>query len=187
MPDVSGDAKFYTEVWGLAPVAEEKGSVYLRGTGRVSPHSRAASAAQTELLSITFSARSKADVDALHAAVVAAVPATGADAVTAPAPLAAPGGGYGFAFKDPQGRIFRIVSGDARHADAKPAADRPERLSHVVLNSTDVALATRFFVDALGFKFSDRHASWISSAATATTTASPSPMRKPIRCITSLS
>ena len=152
VPDVVADAKFYTEVWGLATVAEHRGAVYLRGTGAyhhiLALHPRPT----TELIGITLAARSRADVDALHAAVTA----TGAGSATSPAPVSEPGGGYAFAFKDPEGRIFRIIADDARHSDAVPVADRPERLADVVLNSADASQATKFIVDALGFKVSDR-------------------------------
>ncbi|MGB7541168.1 MAG: VOC family protein [Burkholderiales bacterium] len=152
VPDVAADAKFYTEIWGLAMVAEHRGAVYLRGTGAyqyiLALHPRP----KTELLGITLAARSRADVDALHAAVTA----TGVRSATLPAPVSEPGGGYAFAFKDPEGRIFRIIADDARHSDAARVPDRPERLAHVVLNSADASAATKFAVDALGFKISDR-------------------------------
>ena len=152
VPDVAADTKFYTGLWGLAQVAEREGTVYLRGTGEfhhlIALHPRPAA----EVVGITFTAGSKDDVDALHSAVKAA----GVAALTAPAPIAEPGGGYGFAFKDPEGRNLRVVSGDIRHADATRTADRPERLSHVVLNSADVPCSTKFYTEVLGFRLSDQ-------------------------------
>jgi hypothetical protein len=56
---------------------------------------------------------------------------------------------------DPQGRILRFVHGDERHADAA-RSDAPSRITHVVFNSADVAVAQRFFEEALGFRLSDR-------------------------------
>ena len=51
---------------------------------------------------------------------------------------------------------MRFVHGDHQHADAKPVADRPLRLAHVNLNSTDVDAATAFYENALGFRLTDR-------------------------------
>jgi len=150
--DVPASARFYTEIWGLAPAGSGRDAVYLRGTGEaqyvVALHRRP----NPELLGITFSARSSADIDGLHAVVKRA----DAGPIGAPAAIAEPGGGYGFAFKDPEGRIFRAVAGDARHADENPTPGRPHELSHVVLNSADVPRATAFFVDVLGFRLTDQ-------------------------------
>jgi len=150
--DVSASARFYTEVWGLAPAGSDRDAVYLRATGAahhvVALHRRP----NPELLSITFSARSRADVDALHAALKRADEGP----VEAPAAITEPGGGYGFAFKDREGRIFRAIAGDARREDAGAAPGRPHELAHVVLNSADVPRATAFFVDVLGFRLTDQ-------------------------------
>jgi catechol 2,3-dioxygenase-like lactoylglutathione lyase family enzyme len=147
--DVPASEKFYTEVWRLDVAARAGGSVYLRGTGGdhhiLSLHPRA----KTELLTITFTAASRAAVDTLASRLKAAGGAIKA------ALLDEPGGGYGFAFRDAEGRRFRIVTGDTRHADAKSERARPERLAHVVLNSKDADAAMRFFTETLGFKLSD--------------------------------
>ena len=152
VPDVRADAKFYAGAWNLEQVAEREGAVYLRGTGAhhhiLALHPRP----KVEMLGVTFTARSKRDLDLARASVMAG----GAAAVTPIAPLADPGGGHGFSFKDPEGRIVRVIVDETPHADAKRFADRPERLAHVVLNSADVPGATRFFTEALGFKVTDR-------------------------------
>jgi catechol 2,3-dioxygenase-like lactoylglutathione lyase family enzyme len=150
--DVAAAARFYTEVWGLTQVAASGDAVYLRGTG--APHHLVAlhRRPRAELLGITFHAESRGDIDALHARLKRAE----AGPVEPLAPIAEPGGGYGFAFKDPEGRIFRASTGDARHADAGDAHSRPRELAHVVLNSADVPRATAFFVDVLGFRLTDQ-------------------------------
>lgn len=150
--DVAANARFYAEIWGLAAVAREGAAVYLRGTAAqhhlLALHPRP----KTELLSVTFGARSRADVDRLYAAVKRA----GTGPAEAPATIAEPGGGYGFTFRDPEDRIVRVVAEDARHADAAPAADRPHELAHVVLNAADVPRSRAFFVEVLGFRLTDR-------------------------------
>jgi catechol 2,3-dioxygenase-like lactoylglutathione lyase family enzyme len=76
--------------------------------------------------------------------------------VEAPAPVTEPGGGYGFAFTDPDGRQLRVIAEDARHADARRVPDRPEKITHVVLNTPRQEEAAAFWVKALGFEVSDR-------------------------------
>jgi catechol 2,3-dioxygenase-like lactoylglutathione lyase family enzyme len=152
VPDVEATARFYTDVWHLDIVDRSAGSVYLRGTGEnhhlvsLHPGERAA------LREVTFQARS---ADALPAIAAAAVEA-GGRVVTPPGLVDEPGGGVGVTVRDPNGRVFRVVHGDARHADACSVEDRPIRLAHVVLNSHDVAATQAFFERALGFRLSDR-------------------------------
>ena len=150
--DVAACARFYTEVWRLAVAAERDGSVYLRGSGSyhhiLALHPRA----EPALLCINLAAADRAAVDRLHARVSAA----GAAQVDAPAAAREPGGGYAFAFLDPEGRAVRVIAEDARHADARSAPDRPEKITHVVLNTPRQEEAAAFWVKALGFQLSDR-------------------------------
>jgi len=154
VPDVRADAKFYADVWNLEPVAEAGGAIYLRGTGAhhhiLALHQRP----EVGVLGVTFTARSRQDLEAVRERVTGSA-ATG---VTPIAPLAGPGGGHGFSFRDPEGRTLRVIVDEATHAAAKRVSDRPERVAHVVLNSTDIPAATRFFSDVLGFKLTDRTA-----------------------------
>jgi catechol 2,3-dioxygenase len=150
--DVAAHASFYTDVWRLTVAAERNGSVYLRGSGAychilaLHPRSEAA------MLCLDFAAADRDAVGRLHARVTAA----GAPQVGTPGPIDEPGGGYGFAFLDPEGRSVRLIAGDARHADACLVPDRPERITHVVLNTAHPEDAAAFWVQALGFQISDR-------------------------------
>lgn len=150
--DLKSRTRFYTDVWRLAPVVEHPGSVYLRGTGAnhhvLGLHARP----RAELLRIDLSALGKAEVNAIHAGLKKA----GLTELEKPAPISEPGGGYGFAFKDPEGRTMRIIAGDKRHADAATRADRPIGITHVVLNSADVEGICAFYVDRLGFRVIDQ-------------------------------
>ena len=55
----------------------------------------------------------------------------------------------------PEGEIYRIVPKEET-APLSSHPDRPQRLSHVVLNSADVDAAERFATSKLGFRVSDR-------------------------------
>lgn len=150
--DVDAAARFYTETWGLTPVATESGTVYLRGTGAnhhiLALHPRPAS----ELIRVAFQAPDKDAVDALFAK----AKGIGVTVVTEPGSIARPGGGYGFDFKDKEERILRIETGVEQHRDGGEVADTPLQLAHVVLNSADADDATALFIDALGFRLSDK-------------------------------
>jgi catechol 2,3-dioxygenase len=150
--DVAAQVRFYTDVWRLTVAAERGGSVYLRGSGAychiLALHPRS----EPALLSINLAAPDRAAVDRLRARVAAA----GAPQIGPAAPLAEPGGGYGFAFLDPEGRSVRVIAEDARHADAGLRPDQPERITHVVLNAPRPDDAAAFWTTALGFEVSDR-------------------------------
>jgi catechol 2,3-dioxygenase-like lactoylglutathione lyase family enzyme len=74
-----------------------------------------------------------------------------------PGRLDTPGEGYGFRCFDPDGRLLEIS------ADVTPRAARqldegesiPVRISHVVINSPDLAATKRFYEERLGFVLRD--------------------------------
>jgi catechol 2,3-dioxygenase-like lactoylglutathione lyase family enzyme len=150
--DLAASIKFYTETWGLRVVAQDANGALLRGTGPYHHLLSLQARPQPALLRLDLTAPDTAAVDALHGALRDA----GVAALTAPAPLAEPGGGYGFGFTDPDGRALRIVAGDARHADTAPHPDRPSKITHVVLNAPDRAAIVAFYCRHLGFRQIDQ-------------------------------
>ena len=150
--DVPTHEKFYTGAWGLTVAAREGETVYLRATGANHHVLSLTPRPRTEVLAVTLRAR---NADAL--ATIAALAGTnGGKLESGPAPAADPAGGTAIYLRDPQGRRFCVVTGDKQHGDIKGAPDRAERLAHTVLNSTDVEIAAKFLVAALGFTVSDR-------------------------------
>jgi catechol 2,3-dioxygenase-like lactoylglutathione lyase family enzyme len=152
LPDVPAAEDFFTRVWNLSVVARQGDAVYLRGTG-----------ADHHLLSLHPSDKAEVRMVTLRAAdpraldrLLETVPANGGELLSRRAPVTEPGGGEAIVVRDPQGRILRIVSGDARHADTDGHKDKPIRLAHAVLNSHDVATGLRFYENAMGMKLSDR-------------------------------
>lgn len=143
--------RFFTEVWNLAPVDANNGVHYLRGTGAFHHILTIRQMAQPALIRMVLDATNRETVDALHAQVLA----HGLKTVDPPAPLRQPHGGYGFGFKDPEGRNIAIVCGVTDHADATDRLDRPRKLSHVNVNAGDSDATLACYRDALGFTLTD--------------------------------
>ena len=67
-----------------------------------------------------------------------------------------PGGGSGFLVEGPEGHVFRFLTEKKRAKKARPDRDRPMQVTHVVLNARDREACTRFAVEVVGFRLSDR-------------------------------
>ena len=153
VPDLARAETFYTGVWHLDVVDRGHGAIYLRGTGPdhhlVALH---AGGDVPQVLHVTLRARSAAALDAIAKAAVSA----GGTVLQARRNVDDPAGGEHVVVRDPDGRVFEVVHGDARHGDTRDVADRPVRLAHVVLNCHDVPAEQRFVEQAFGFRLSDR-------------------------------
>ena len=150
--DLKASAEFYRKVWALDEVAAEGDTIHMRGTGRDHHVVTLRERPRAALLGVHFSAPDRATVDALHAKAVA----LGAKVAGVPSVLAASaGGGYGFRLSTPEGHPICISADVTSHAEAIDDRSRPTKLTHVVLNSANVPAQTEFFLDVLGFKWSD--------------------------------
>jgi catechol 2,3-dioxygenase-like lactoylglutathione lyase family enzyme len=150
--DLAQSVAYYTGVWGLADIARDGDVVYLRGTGTehhvLALHQRA----QAGLLNVHFAAASVGDVDALYQK----AQSFGVAIIAPPQNLSAvAGGGYGFSFTALDGQTLTISADVACHDHVIDDSSRPNKLTHVVLNSTRIDESARFFVDLLGFRVSD--------------------------------
>jgi len=149
LPDLEAAVRYY-EDFGLTVVERSGDSVYFRGTGPDHFLLALHRTPQPQFLCADLSIETREQADALYAALKAA----GVD-VESPGPLLDPGGGYGFAFRDPgEKRPFRVITGVARHEDVQDRRDRPRKVAHLVLNTPD--RDDPFFVEQLGFKVIDR-------------------------------
>ncbi len=151
-PDLARSVDFYTAVWGLDVVERTSDAVYLRATGADHHVLALHAGTRSELRSVTFRSDTVADLD--H--IAAAARAHGCSILSGPAPTTEPGGGIMLVMREPQGGVLRIVHGDHQNADAREVPNRPLRLAHVNLNSTDVEAARSFYESVLGFRLSDR-------------------------------
>jgi len=153
VPDLARAEAFYTDVWHLDVVDRTADAIWLRGTG-ADHHLIALHAGSDvpQVLHVTLRARSPEALDAVAKAAADA----GGTVVKARAAAGDPAGGERVVVRDADGRVFEVVHGDARHADAREVKDRPMRLAHVVLNCHDVPAEQRFVERAFGFRLSDR-------------------------------
>lgn len=153
VPDLERAVAFYTDVWHLRIVAREPQAVYFGAAGTdhhvLSTHF---SAGAPSVRDVTLRAHALTDLDA-----VAQLAPAGGGRVLAPRhPVAEPGGGAAVTIADADGRMFRLVHGDAASPGAGEEADSPIRLAHVVLNAADIDKAQAFLEQVLDFSRSDR-------------------------------
>jgi len=150
--DLHQSAAFYSAVWGLDPVVSENDTIHLRANGGEHHIVTLRERPQAGMLGVHFAVNDRAAVDEMHAK----AKAFGVAGLGQPADLPrSAGGGYGFAFRTPEGHALNISSDVAQHPNTVNDRSKPTKLSHVVLNSARIDEQTRFFIDLLGFKHSD--------------------------------
>ena len=107
VPDLAAERDFYRSVWGLRLARESEGMAYLAAEGHDEPYVvRLRATPEKRIDVIGLATATRADVDALRERVTAA----GCRIVSEPAPMTAPGGGYGFRFFSKDGLPFEISS-----------------------------------------------------------------------------
>ncbi len=153
VPDLALAERFYTETWHLSVAARTATALYLRGTG-ADHHLLALHQADgpARIRDVTLRACHAGALEEVARAVAAA----GGRVVSPIAKVDEPGGGTALTVADGHGRLWRLVHGDERHADAGEQADRPVRLAHAVLNSHAVAESQRFLEQVFDFSLADR-------------------------------
>ncbi len=153
VPDFARQLEFYTSVWGLTPVGGDSGVAFLAAEGSPEQYVVRLRQGDKRLDLIAYGAADPAHVDALARRLASA----GVRLITEPGTLGTLGGGYGFRFFDVDGRTIEVSSDVAvrahRRIEEKEAI--PVRLSHVVLNSTDIDATRDWYAEQLGFRLTD--------------------------------
>lgn len=150
----SVERAFLQDVWGLAEVAGSDETACFAAKGSDEHHVlrlRKAEQRRTDLFGLA--AEDRAGVETLHER----LRSKDVKVVSSPRALQTPGGGYGFRFFDPDGRLVEISSEVAKR---EPAPDvrksaTPQRLSHVVFHTPNLAATVDWYVDMLGLRVSD--------------------------------
>lgn len=141
---------FLEETWGLLDAGVHDGTSYLRGTEDVPYVVSVGQAEAPAVGAVTFSG-SDAEIGALRSRASAAGVRCGAVRE-----FDEPGGGSGFLLEGPEGQVFRLVAEKERARKLRADRDRPMQVTHVVINARDREACTRFAVEVLGFRLSDR-------------------------------
>lgn len=149
-PALSASAEFYQHAWGLAPVAVDGPSHYLRTRSTEHHQVELHPGDERRVDHLAFAVPDDAALDEAYHELVA----RGVHVLSAPHPLDRPGGGAGFRFVDPDGRVVELSAGVATHGPLTEGFG-PQKISHVVLNTPDIDRAADFYVEALGFRISD--------------------------------
>jgi len=160
VPNLTDAVEYYRDAWGLVEKASDDGLVFLGAVATAEPYIlrlRESEAQRTDLIS--FAVPTASDVDAIAAHLTA----EGVPIVRTPGGIAGPGGGYGMWFHDPDGRTIE-VSSDVASGEARALEERewlPGKLSHVVLNTTDIEALAAWYGRMLGLGISDRLADFM--------------------------
>lgn len=154
VPDFDTAVEFYEGVWGLRRVADDSGIAFFATVA--DPESyvlrvRRDDAKRLDLISFAVTDAEAVDQFAARLGVA------GVRIDREPDKLDTPGGGYGFRFFDPDGRLVELSTGVEQRTfrELELRESVPRKLSHVVLNSTDVRATKAFYETHLGFKLSD--------------------------------
>ena len=148
--DLDASRDFYVNAWGLQPSAAGDGAVMLRGTGE-EHHCLELLVGDVDVMDrLTFAL---ADRDAVDAAATA-LAADGIELVSEPVELDGPASGYGFRLLDLEGRVVELTTDEFAVRPEQPGST-PTKLSHVVLNTTDIDAACDWWTRVLGFRVSD--------------------------------
>ena len=150
LPDRESAVRFFRDTWGLLDAGERNGTSYLRGTENIPYVVSITESGEPAVTAVTFSG-SKTELERIRRRAAAARVPLG--------PVRKfdePGGGSGFYLEGPEGHVFRFVVERKRAKKLRPDRDRPLQVTHVVLNARDREACTRFAVEVLGFRLSDR-------------------------------
>lgn len=149
-PGIQATLPFYEKNWGLDLAHQDNRTVYLRGTGDEPFIYGLKDDPVYGIEYVHFAMPDRASMDALHAQVVA----RGGFALGVPAVFIDAFGGYGFEMLDPDERRLRFRCDVATGKEADDPM-RPRKVSHVVLNTTDMEGTQEFYSRVLGFCVSD--------------------------------
>jgi catechol 2,3-dioxygenase-like lactoylglutathione lyase family enzyme len=148
--DIERSVHFYEEAFALETIERVDGMCYLRAAGSEHHVLVLRSGDVPGVASVELAVSERAGIDVLHEQLP-----SGCRVLSAPAELDLPGGGYGFSLIDASGRHWRLSAGVAAHSRTENPPDRPLKVSHVVMNATEIANDVGFATGYLGFRVRD--------------------------------
>lgn len=146
-PALGASVDFYGRCFGLSVTAEEGGAVALAASA--DRHSTLVLRAGdcSRIAGLEFESGSVDRLDEARA---------GLGDIQADDTLAFPAEGA-LVLIDPDGTVLRVVVRDRPSDPVGGDHDRPEQMSHLVLNSPDPAAMVRFYTERLGFRVTDAY------------------------------
>jgi catechol 2,3-dioxygenase-like lactoylglutathione lyase family enzyme len=151
--DYDKQVEFYEGNWGLRKTATDGDVSYFAAEG--SPEQYIVRVRKSENNRVDLISFGVADAGAVDA-LASRLADEGVRFAAEPGTLQTPGGGYGFRFFDPDGRVVEI-SADVQQGPFRvlePREDIPQKLSHVVIYSPEPQALMDFYQEKLGFKLS---------------------------------
>jgi catechol 2,3-dioxygenase-like lactoylglutathione lyase family enzyme len=152
-PNFEATCAYYTGGWGMDMAEVDERLAFLAAPGSPEQYIlRLRKAEERRLDLVAWGVDDVATVDALAAKLA------GDDIrfVREPDSIQTPGGGYGFRFFDPDGRVVEI-STEVEERSYRTIEERetvPVKLSHVVFASPNLEETATFYMEKLGFKLS---------------------------------
>jgi catechol-2,3-dioxygenase len=157
--DLSKQAEFYNDKWGLEPVDEFGREIFFRAEGPAHHVLTLHEHQTTGLHHIALEVAAPEDIDKAFDELSAA----GVEVVSPPAQELEPGVQKAIRFKDPDGFLVELVAGIDSVLDPYGQRDvKPRDVNHAVLNVTDPERSEAFYRDLLGFKLTDRFINGLS-------------------------
>jgi catechol-2,3-dioxygenase len=157
--DLSKQAEFYTDKWGLDPTEQSPRELFLRGEGPDHHVLTLHASEDTGLDHFAFEVAHPDDIE--RAADV--LSSQGVEIVTPPTRDLEPGVKRAIRFKDPDGNVVELIAGVDQLRDPYGPRDvKPQVLNHVVLNTRDRKRLEQFYGGTLGFKLSDTLADFMT-------------------------
>jgi catechol-2,3-dioxygenase len=157
--DLSKQAEFYNDKWGLEPIDEFGRELFFRAEGPAHHVLTLHETGDPGLHHVALEVASPDEIDRAFDELSAA----GINVVTPPAQELEPGVAKALRFTDPDGFLVELVAGVDRVRDPYGQRDvKPQDLNHVVLGVADPDRTEAFYRDQLGFKLSDRFVGGLS-------------------------
>lgn len=150
--DLSKQAEFYTDRWGLDAIDEHGPDVFLRAEGPDHHVLTLHGSGDAGLNHVAFEVQHPDDVERM----VDILGQRGIPIVTPPTQDLEPGVARAIRFRDPEGNVVELLAGVDQVHDPYGARDvKPQALNHVVLFTNDTPKMEEFYGKLLGFKLSD--------------------------------
>lgn len=158
--DLSKQAEFYNDRWGLERVDEFGGEMFFRADGPdhhvLTLHDVGRAGG---LHHLALEVASTDDIERAHEQLLA----RGVEIVTSPTQELEPGVRKALRFRDPDGFLVELVAGVEGVSDPFAHQEvKPRALNHVVLSVASLETSEGFYRDLLGFKLTDRFVGGLS-------------------------